>query len=154
MDYDNLAPGYNELHGEEQEAKMRIIRPYVKGKTLDVGCGTGLSSQGLNDVMGIDPSEGMLKHADIPTVKGKAEDLPFENDSFDTVISVTAFHNFHEPEKALEEMKRVCKGDIVISLLRKSNRFDELIDLIKKHLKVKKTIMEDKDLVVVCDGSL
>jgi len=42
---------------------------------------------------------------------GNATDLPFENNSFDLVISITTLHNLHcfDLDKALREMERVGK---------------------------------------------
>ena len=46
--YDEIASGYEELHSEEQLAKIGLIKDHfrvtVKDKLLDVGCGTGVVS--------------------------------------------------------------------------------------------------------------
>ena len=46
--YDKIAKGYNELHAEEQKKKLAIIKKYIQPEKsdllLDVGCGTGVSS--------------------------------------------------------------------------------------------------------------
>src|SRR5688572_29777890 len=62
-------------------------------RTLDVACGTGHSTTALQQisesVIGIDASEEMLKQArrnsGIEFLNGNAEELPFENQSFDLV---------------------------------------------------------------------
>ena len=47
--YDEISEGYEELHKEEQETKIKIIKdwlaPGFNQKLLDVGCGTGLAAQ-------------------------------------------------------------------------------------------------------------
>eukprot|EP00834_Sanchytrium_tribonematis_P002017 NODE_55_length_29507_cov_0.809712.p20 type:complete len:170 gc:universal NODE_55_length_29507_cov_0.809712:22291-21782(-) len=50
-----------------------------------------------------------LNSVPISTLKADSEDLPFENDSFDTVVSTLTLCSFDNPEKALLEMSRVVK---------------------------------------------
>lgn len=95
---------------------------------LDVGCGTGalshlLASKGL-EVTGVDPSEGMLNQANkkarnkeiefIKIVPG--ERLPFEDNSFDLVISSYVAHGLkpEERKKLYLEMKRVAKKHVIL----------------------------------------
>ncbi|MFH1133680.1 MAG: class I SAM-dependent methyltransferase [Nanoarchaeota archaeon] len=148
--YDTLAPGYDELHGEEQEAKMRLISPFVKGRVLDVGCGTGISGKFFKDIVGIDPSGEMIRKAPFPAVQGVAEKLPYADKSFDAVICVTALHNTEYPEVAVREMARVSKGRVVITLLRKSPKFDKLQQLVERSFRVERRIDDPHDLLLIC----
>ena len=68
--YDEFAKTYDEHYGskefqEEDIDLFRILSPWVKGKVLDLGCGTGLTLSYNNipaaDYLGIDPSAGMLE---------------------------------------------------------------------------------------------
>ena len=96
------------------------------GKALDLGCGTGnytleLERRGF-DVIGLDASEGMLKIArskGLNCIKGNAYSLPFPDETFDLVLSVTMFEFIHEPEKVLQEVYRVLKpgGEILIGTM-------------------------------------
>lgn len=95
---------------------------------LDVGCGTGALSKVLSekdlDVTGIDPSIGMLNQARqrlkysgidlIHTVPG--ERLPFEDKSFDIVITSYVAHGLKPGERInlYNEMKRVAKELVII----------------------------------------
>ncbi|MBW3011475.1 class I SAM-dependent methyltransferase [Candidatus Woesearchaeota archaeon] len=154
--YDEIASGYNELHSEEQKKKMQIINGILERwhakpeQILDVGCGTGLSTP--KGAFGADPSEELLKqHPGYPskTVKADAEDLPFDDKQFDVVISVTAIHNFHDVEQGLKEIKRVGRR-FILSILKKSNKFDEIKRLITHFFDVEQEIEEDKDIIFVC----
>ncbi len=150
--YNNIAKGYNGLHGEEQLKKINIILNNIKikktDKLLDVGCGTGFYLDLFKcNITGVDPSEELLKECKYKTIKAYAEKLPFKDNSFDLVISITSIHNFKNINKALEEMKRVGEKKFVFSVLKKSKKFDYIIDLIKKKFKVKKIVIEEKDAI-------
>ena len=95
---------------------------------LDIGCGTGKSTEPLLteapkkfiknlEVIGCDHDLLMLKYArssadkknlPIKYIFGKAEKLPFKDESFDAVIAGTAFHWFAD-RKAFSEIKRILK---------------------------------------------
>lgn len=162
--YDEISKGYDELHGNEQKSKLALLRTIInpkKGeKLLDVGCGTGISSSGfMCDVYGIDPSNKLL---DIykEKVKGKdnffletgrAEDLSYEDEFFDYVISLTAIQNFDDLTQGLSEMKRVGKNKWVFSFLKGSPRRGIILGSIKTIFYDKKIeqIEENKDLFVI-----
>ena len=154
--YNKISKGYNELYKEEQLKKLGIIKNNIKIKNgdllLDVGCGTGLSSDFGCKVIGIDNSLELLK---LNNKKNKvmscAENLPFKDNALDYVVSLTAIHNFSNIEKSLKEMKRVGKNNFAFSILKKSKKLNEIKTLIKKYFKVNKIIEEDKDLIFFCE---
>ena len=106
----------------------RLARPQPGESALDVGTGTGhyacdLASRGLR-VVGYDSSEAMLRVArakDSPVVwqRGQAEALPFADDSFDLVLSVTTLEFVDDPARALAEMFRVTAPDgrLIVAVL-------------------------------------
>jgi ubiquinone/menaquinone biosynthesis C-methylase UbiE len=161
--YDSIAEGYDELHMAEQLRKMSDILaalgtdiPKKTEKLLDVGCGSGISTSVWScDCTGIDPSEKLIGIAkkNYPKKKflvGKAEELPFPDRSFDIVICVTSIHNFDDVRKGIFEMKRVGKDRFAITVLRKSQKVDEIEKLIIINFRIKKVVMEDKDLIFIC----
>lgn len=94
----------------------------TKGKCiLDIGCGTGeLMLQIFNEdssyqLTGLDLSPEMLKVAknklgfNANFVLGDAENLPFDDNSFDSIICNDSFHHYPRPQIALIEMNRVLK---------------------------------------------
>ncbi len=149
--YDKISKGYNELHGEEQLKKVNIILHNIKlkkeDKLLDVGCGTGFY-HGLFkcEVTGVDPSEELLKQCKSKTVKSSAEKLPFKDNEFDWVISITSVHNFKDIEKGLDEIKRVG-NQYVLTVLKKSSKFNKIDELIRTKFNIKKIIIEEKDAI-------
>ncbi len=162
--YESIAPGYDELYAHEQERKLSLVNEKLGSKLngflLDVGCGTGISTNAWKCApfkVGVDACIEMLKIAkekfpDGFFVCAKAEHLPFKNDVFDSVICLTAFHNFNDVQKSLMEMKRVSKEKctFVISVLKKSRRFNELVNSIRKLFSFCKEIVDDKhDLILI-----
>lgn len=150
--YNTISPSYNELHGEEQIQKARIILKHLKinksDKLLDVGCGTGIATELFDcDKTGIDPSAELLKQCKFKTILGKAEELPFADKSFDIVLCMTAIHHC-DVDKALSEIKRVARRDVVITVLKKANNAKEIIGKIKSVFNVIE-VEEEKDWVWV-----
>jgi ubiquinone/menaquinone biosynthesis C-methylase UbiE len=151
--YNKIAKSYNGLHKEEQIKKLEIIKKDIKviSPLLDIGCGTGISTNYFNCVsVGIDNSKEMLKQSKQGNlIYGEAENLPFPDKSFNTIISVTAFHNFNDMEKALLEIKRVSSNNnIAITFLEKSSKINEFRKLLKKHFKFKEVDC-DKDILFI-----
>jgi ubiquinone/menaquinone biosynthesis C-methylase UbiE len=154
--YNEIASGYNELHGEEQRKKMQIVEQILdklkpkKEEILDVGCGTGISTP--TGAFAVDPNIELLKqHPGYPdkTTCAKAEQLPFKDKQFDVVISLTAIHNFDDIEKGLREIKRVGKR-YILSVLKKANEFEKIKKLITTMFDIKETIEEEHDIIFVC----
>jgi len=93
-----------------------------ESKILDVGCGKGFMLYDFSRLIpgitlaGIDVSEYAIantKEEIKPFVKvSDARELPFEDDSFDLVISITTVHNLEREDckKALQELERVSAG--------------------------------------------
>jgi len=83
--YNKIAKSYNELHKEEQIKKLEIIKKNIKiiPPLLDVGCGTGISTNYFNCVsIGIDNSEEMIKQSkEGNLIHGEAEKSPFPDNS-------------------------------------------------------------------------
>ena len=147
--YNVIAGSYNELHGEEQEEKLRLLKVHwnPRGLILDIGCGTNIANKFFKNIIGIDKNFKMLKTG--INVCCLAEHLPFKDKSFDAILCLTAFHNFDNPERAISEMKRVVKKDnVVISILKKSKKFNKLKGIIEKNFNAKK-IDSKKDVIFI-----
>ena len=155
--YDEISRGYEELHREEQEKKIALIKQHLKvnpeEKLLDVGCGTGLTTRPWKcKRFGIDPSKKLLEKAKKSDPEGEyvlapAEKIPFPDKSFDIVISITAIQNFNNIEKGLNEIKRVGKGKFILSFLKKSGKREKIESAISSLFKPASKIEEDKDII-------
>ncbi len=116
--------GYNYMPGRWAPVAKLMIEHYglqPGSKVLDVGCGKGFQlfelTQALPglEIRGIDISSYAIENAH-PEVKhlvdhGTAANLPYADQSFDLVFSITTLHNLHnrDLDLALREMQRVGK---------------------------------------------
>lgn len=95
---------------------------------LDIGCAKGFMVRDFISLMpdatvkGIDVSEYAIENAD-PLARSHvsvadARELPFEDDSFDLVISITTIHNLPiaDVRRALQEVMRVSRKDAFVTL--------------------------------------
>jgi len=146
--YSHIAKSYDELHGEEQTKKLKIVKKHakLKGKILDLGSGTGLSKKFFKNIICVDPTKEMLQKGDI---QAKAEKLPFKDKTFNSVLCITAIHHFNL-KKAIPEIKRVSKPNCryAFSILKKAKKFKEIRKELHKHLDLKE-INEEKDLILI-----
>lgn len=109
--------------GEDLQALQKYLNNHQNAKVLDLGCGAGHISFNVADkvesVTAFDLSDSMLEVVastakerglnNISTMKGNVESLPFENQTFDLVISRYSAHHWHDVEQALREVRRVLK---------------------------------------------
>lgn len=87
---------------------------------LDIGCGQGICSQKIalnqGSYTGIDSSELLIKRAcelyESPNTKflvADALDLPFEDEAFDAVFSISVIHLVEDIDEVIYELSRVLK---------------------------------------------
>ncbi len=130
--YDRNAAVYDKILSPVEKTLSKWRRRLLKdayGKTLEIGIGTGKSMSDYPSgvsLTGIDSSENMLKYAR-KRANGynhieqllimDAEDLTFADNTFDTIVSSCVFCSVHNPVKAFEEMRRVCRNTGSIYLL-------------------------------------
>ena len=108
------------------EEMYKLIRPVVKAKTvLELATGTGLITKHIVNaaahIEATDASAEMITEAKRDKHSAKlhfsVQDmfrLPYADESFDVVIVSNALHIVPQPEKALQEIKRVLKEDGVL----------------------------------------
>lgn len=114
------SPGMQRTQRELTRRAMELSG-LEKGRVLDIGCGTGLSTEVLAerfDVVGIDPNEAMVAKARAKSLDcrvGSFEKIPFPDASFDAVVSISALQ-WADYARAAKEVARVLKksGKLVI----------------------------------------
>jgi ubiquinone/menaquinone biosynthesis C-methylase UbiE len=98
---------------------------------LDAGCGAGHTTMAIaphsEKVIAFDLTESMLEQVqqlaqernftNIETGQGNVAELPFEDETFDVVVSRYSAHHWSNPEKAVKEFFRVLKngGQFILS---------------------------------------
>jgi SAM-dependent methyltransferase len=120
-EWDNI----RSLLGPAQKVEAGLLKGLGSGlgRLLDIGTGTGRIAELLADkadhVVALDRSPEMLRLArarlqKLPAerwelVQGDFSALPFEADTFDTIVLHQVLHYAHEPSFALAEAARVCR---------------------------------------------
>lgn len=121
----------------QYEKGIDTIKFYLKHNTademfknkvvLDIGCGAGgktvyYASLGVKKIRGLEILEKYREEAEnlakahnladkFEFVRGDAADMPFEDETFDTIIMNDAMEHVDKPEKVIEECYRVLKKD-------------------------------------------
>lgn len=112
----------------ERQALLRSINAMAGASVaVDVGCGTGRSTQAVQTtaarVIGVDRSPAMLavaRHRKVtPLIAADAHALPLRDGSVDLAVGVTVLEFVADPEAVMTELARVVRpaGRIVIGAL-------------------------------------
>lgn len=114
----------------ESELLLKLLEPLSGEMILDVGCGTGIFTRDVMAfgpvVTGVDLSEPMLQKTidkaagtDFTGVCADMCSLPFPDQSFDKVFSMTAIEFVADAKQAVDELGRVTRkgGTIVLTTL-------------------------------------
>lgn len=136
--YDRMAGRYEDMRIQSVRSTVhRGLLDWIDGsadqppkRVLDIGCGTGAMLRGIArrfpdaELHGIDPAPGMVAEAghrtpaDLPVtfVRGTAEDLPYDDDHFDLVVSTLCFHHWRSRTEGLSEVGRVLRPGATFAL--------------------------------------
>ncbi|MBI3010602.1 MAG: glycosyltransferase [Candidatus Omnitrophica bacterium] len=103
-----------------QRRRHRIITTFARnaGRTLDVGCGSSIILQSLNDVIGLDVRHGKMRYMKrygIPVVTGSIFGLPFQDHAVDCVICSEVIEHVPADPVLFTELDRILKpGGLLI----------------------------------------
>lgn len=150
----SAARAYEDLHvqalfGEWVEPVLDAASVRPGQRVLDVACGTGVLARGAADrvgvggyVAGLDPGPGMLAVAaelepSIDWREGLAGALPFEDGSFDAVVSQFGMMFFPDRTEAVREMLRVLtsQGRVAVAVwdaLERTPAYDAEVRLLER----------------------
>ncbi len=111
--------------GMRRKAFLRLREHLVaaaRGQVLEIGVGSGLNlpcyHRDLEGLCGIDPSPELLAmarrqaawvHFPVSLAEGRAEQLPLDDHSVDSVVMTWTLCSVAEPEQALAEIRRVLR---------------------------------------------
>ena len=96
------------------------------GRVLEVGCGPGALTAELSTrvaaelITAVDPSEVFVealsgRRPEVEVIRAPAEDLPFEDGSFDATLAQLVVHVMDDPVAGLREMARVTRDGGVVA---------------------------------------
>ncbi len=118
VDYGQIGDGYSVFRRPDPLIAKQILDALGDATTiLNVGAGTGSYEPVNRQVTALEPSESMRAQRPsglAPAIDGVAEDLPFEDASFDASMATVTVHQWSDLEKGLSEMRRVTRGNIVL----------------------------------------
>jgi ubiquinone/menaquinone biosynthesis C-methylase UbiE len=121
-----FAAAYDRAFEATEAAGLREMRRRLlseaEGRVLELGAGTGanldLYPENVGEVVALEPDPHMAKRLratvaasprQVSVSEAGAERLPFEDSSFDTVVSTLVFCTIPDPSRALAETARVLK---------------------------------------------
>jgi SAM-dependent methyltransferase len=111
---------------ESELAALRELVP-LEGRGVEIGAGTGRFSPRLGIKVGVEPSPAMgaiARTRGLEVHQGLAEDLPFEDGSFDFSLLVTVLCFVDNPLGALREIHRILRpeGLLVTAFIDRESR--------------------------------
>jgi ubiquinone/menaquinone biosynthesis C-methylase UbiE len=102
--------------------RLRAVLRYAGNSILDVGCSTGSYVVYLNDngykAYGLDllADAAWLRGNERRYTNGSARELPFPNQTFDTVAAFELLEHIPEPDVVLAGFHRVCRQNVILTV--------------------------------------
>jgi ubiquinone/menaquinone biosynthesis C-methylase UbiE len=129
---------HGELVHAEHLVRYRLAAELARSRrALDAACGEGygtamLAAAGASEAQGVDVDEATIAHAKqrYPAADFSVADLttlPFEDARFDLVVSFETIEHVPEPERALDELRRVLAEDGLL-LISTPNKHRYLVE--------------------------
>lgn len=139
--FDQFAAEYDawfDTHIFTFQSEVEAIRRFIpeQGLGIEIGVGTGRFASQLNITTGIEPSELMASIArsrGIEVHKAYAEQLPFDNNSFDFALMITTLCFVENPGKALSEVMRILKpgGNFILGIIDRETELGRTYESMK-----------------------
>lgn len=139
--YNNFSKSFSFNQKDKNQKNREEIYEFIgqdlkNKKVLDLGCGDGIDVEYYAnlgaEVTGIDPSEGLLeiarhKYPNNEYINCLGENMPFEDNYFDSVYSKYAFMTSKNMEPIFDEVYRVLKteGEFVYLVTHPLRQFIE-----------------------------
>ncbi len=115
--YDTIGATYTATRRTEPRIAAQIWDALGDARTvLNVGAGTGSYEPPDRHVIAVEPSALMRSQrlpGAAPCLAGSAENLPFDDQSFDAAMAVCTVHHWRDPIAGLREMRRVARRVVV-----------------------------------------
>lgn len=178
--YNSSSSFYDSRYRQIQETKYHIILKnfdLTRKVILDLGCGTGLfieyvsrrkleQKKKLDYYVGLDISWNMLlefrskfeklKGKNISLLLSDIENLPFRDNQFFSVLSLTSFQNLPDVKKGIKELLRVSRNraDFKFSILKKKINLKILVDSLKSFVLIDQVLNKENLEDVIIQGKV
>lgn len=124
--YDSIGTNYAERRKPDWRLAKLIHSALGSARTvLNVGAGTGSYEPTDRSLIAVEPSREMIRKrspAAANAIQASADDLPFDDKSFDASMAILTIHHWPDKEAGLREMRRVTRGRIVLLTFDPSHR--------------------------------
>jgi SAM-dependent methyltransferase len=116
--YDRIGTSYSATRREDPRIARVIWEALGDAESVvNVGAGAGAYEPSDRRVLAVEPSEVMVAQRPAgaaPVVRGEAEALPFEDDSFDAAMAVLSDHHWRRRAQGMRELRRVARRRVVL----------------------------------------
>ncbi|MBS1594037.1 MAG: class I SAM-dependent methyltransferase [Bacteroidetes bacterium] len=119
FDYDRFGQSYSAQRRTDPRIAAYIHAALGDAKTvLNVGAGGGSYEPDDRYVVAVEPSVSMrtqrLASDKVPAINGRADTLPFDDNSFDAAMALVTVHHWPDIGAGLREIRRVTRGKILL----------------------------------------
>jgi Methylase involved in ubiquinone/menaquinone biosynthesis len=119
--FDYEKPGIDYASYRQTDPRIAAHVHAALGNTntiLNIGAGAGSYEPAGKYVVAVEPSAAMraqrMAKGIAPAIIGKADSLPFDDNSFDACMAMVTIHHWPDIRAGLQEMRRVAKDRVVV----------------------------------------
>ncbi|MFX1521054.1 MAG: class I SAM-dependent methyltransferase [Promethearchaeota archaeon] len=103
------------VHFGARRKRYKLV-PHLRGKILEIGCGTGKSSLEINEAIHVDINakflkRGLKKNRLANPICASAYHLPFKENMFDAVLVADTFHHLINHRQLFRECRRILRDN-------------------------------------------
>jgi SAM-dependent methyltransferase len=119
FNYDQLGQKYSGYRQTDPRIAAFVNEALGDTKTiLNVGAGAGSYEPADKYVIAVEPSVVMrsqrMRNNKVPAINAKADNLPFDDNSFDASMAMVTIHHWPDIDQGLKELRRVTKSQVVV----------------------------------------
>lgn len=119
FNYDKYGNKYSTYRQTDERIAEYIYKQLEDAKTiLNVGAGAGSYEPPDKYIIAVEPSSAMreqrMKYQKVPAIIASADQLPFDDNSFDAAMAMITIHHWPDIEKGLQELRRVARQQVIV----------------------------------------
>jgi ubiquinone/menaquinone biosynthesis C-methylase UbiE len=156
VDYEERGGAYSLHRRTDPRIEARIHAALGEAETvLNVGAGAGSYEPRDRRVLAVEPSATMRAQRPsgaAPAIDARAEDLPFDDGSFDAAMACVTIHHWQPPEAGLAEMRRVARGPVVVFTFELASLPEWQVDYLAAGLEIERPRFQSIESVAAVLG--